>query len=153
MILKENLQEGNKNMFIVCMISIVIYGIAIIMVYTNTYELEKEGKLKFIITGIIAILIITWIIVLISSNGIQVENKNVIKVTKRTSTLLFAPINTIIVLPYLGNLLNRYKQERLKEEDLKKRVIIFAIVLLIVIIIEANYINGFESGLISRTVK
>lgn len=140
-------------MFIVCMISIVIYGIAIIMVYTNTYELEKEGKLKFIITGIIAILIITWIIVLISSNGIQVENKNVIKVTKRTSTLLFAPINTIIVLPYLGNLLNRYKQERLKEEDLKKRVIIFAIVLLIVIIIEANYINGFESGLISRTVK
>jgi small neutral amino acid transporter SnatA (MarC family) len=140
-------------MLIVGIISVIIYIIAVIMVYTNTYELKKDGKLKFTIIGIIAILIITWIIVLISSNGIQVENENFIKIAKNTSIMLFAPINTIFTLPYLGNLLNKYKQKRLTEEKFKKRVLIFAIILLIIIIIEINYIKNFEIGLISSTIK
>jgi hypothetical protein len=80
-------------MLIVGIISVIIYIIAVIMVYTNTYELKKDGKLKFTIIGIIAILIITWIIVLISSNGIQVEEE---KFKKRV--LIFAIILLIIII-------------------------------------------------------
>jgi small neutral amino acid transporter SnatA (MarC family) len=139
-------------MLVIGIISIVIYVIAVIMVYTNTYELKKEGKLKFTIIGIIAILIITWIIVLISSNGINVENENLIKITKRTSVLLFAPINTIFILPYLGNLLNRYQQKSLTDKKLKKRAIIFAVIILFIIIMEISYIKDFEIGLLNSVI-
>jgi hypothetical protein len=136
-------------MVVVSIISIVIYIIAIIIVYTNIYEFKKDGKLKFIIIGIIVVFLMTWFIVLIGSNGIQAENDNFIKVAKKTSVLLFAPINTILTLPYLGNLLNKYKQKRLTDEKLKKKLIIFAIIFFIIVIIEKNYIKNFEIGLLN----
>lgn len=87
-------------MVIIGIISIVIYTVAILMINTNTYELEKEKKIKFILIGIVAILIITWIIVLISSSNIKVEKQEYLQITKITALLIFAPINTIFALPY-----------------------------------------------------
>ena len=93
-------------MFIIGIISIVIYIIATLMIWTNIYEFEKEKKIKFILIGMIVIFIVTWIIVSLCSNGIQVE-KSYLKVAKTTSLLIFAQINTIFVLPYLGNIFNK----------------------------------------------
>ncbi|MBO5478485.1 MAG: hypothetical protein J6A04_02040 [Clostridia bacterium] len=139
-------------MFIIGIISIVIYIIATLMIWTNIYEFEKEKKIKFILIGMIVIFIVTWIIVSLCSNGIQVE-KSYLKVAKTTSLLIFAPINTIFVLPYLGNIFNKYKQKRLSGEKLKKRLIILGVALFIVIIIETNYIKTFELGLLSNVMK
>jgi hypothetical protein len=75
------------------------------------------------------------------------------KIAKKTSTFLFAPINTILALPYLGNLLNKIKQEKLKEYDFKKKLIIFAVILLLAVIIEKSYIKSFEMGLIKNAIK
>lgn len=140
-------------MFIIAVISIAIYIIAILMVSTNIYEFKKEQKLNFIIIGVFAILIITWIIVALSSNGIQVQQEGFLKTAKMVSVLLFAPINTIFVLPYLGNVLNKYKQEKIKEDQVRKRLLILGIALIIVIIIEANYIKTFEIGLLGNVIK
>ncbi len=140
-------------MFIIAIISIAIYIIAILMISTNIYEFKKEQKLNFIIIGVFAILIITWIIVALSSNGIQVQQKGFLKTAKMVSVLLFAPINTIFVLPYLGNVLNKYKQEKIKEDQVRKRLLILGIALIIVIIIEANYIKTFETGLLGNVIK
>ncbi len=140
-------------MFIITIISIAIYIIAILMVSTNIYEFKKEQKLNFIIIGIFVVLIITWTIVAFSSNGIQVSQENFLKTAKMVSVLLFAPINTIFALPYLGNILNKYKQERLKPEQVQKRLLILGIALVLVIIIEASYIKTFEIGLLSNVIK
>ncbi len=140
-------------MFMIAIISIAIYLIAILMISTNIYEFQKEQKRNFIIIGIFAILIFTWIIVTFSSHGIQVSEGNFLKTAKMVSILLFAPINTIFVLPYLGNVLNKYKQERIKEEQVRKRLLILAVALLLVIIIEVNYIKTFEIGLLSSVIK
>lgn len=134
-------------------ISLIIYMVAILMIATNTYEFEKEKKLKLIGIGLITILIITWIIVLISSSSIQVGNAQYLNMAKMTSVLIFAPINTIFVLPYLGNVMNRYKQKRLGNEQIKKRCLILDVVLFIIFIIEINYIKSFELGLLSNVVK
>ena len=96
--------------------------------------------------------ILTWIIVLVSSNGIQVEEQY-LKVTKTTSLLIFAPINTIFALPYIGSIFNKYKQKRLSQENIKSRLIITSIILLIVFIIETNYIKSFELGLLRNVLK
>ena len=140
-------------MFIIAIISIAIYIIAILMISTNIYEFKKEQKLNFIIIGVFAILIFTWIIVALSSNGIQVQQEGFLKTAKMVSVLLFAPINTIFVLPYLGNVLNKYKQEKIKEDQVRKRLLILGIALIIVIIIEANYIKTFETGLLGNVIK
>lgn len=150
----ENPQKkGRKHMFIIAVISIAIYIIAILMVSTNIYEFKKEQKLNFIIIGVFAILIITWIIVALSSNGIQVQQEGFLKTAKMVSVLLFAPINTIFVLPYLGNVLNKYKQEKIKEDQVRKRLLILGIALIIVLIIEINYIKTFEIGLLGNVIK
>ena len=140
-------------MFIITVISIAIYIIAILMVTTNIYEFKKEQKLNFIIIGIFVILIITWIIVAFSSNGIEVGEERFLKTAKMVSVLLFAPINTIFALPYLGNVLNKYKQERLKPEQVQKRLLVLGIALIFVMIIEANYIKTFEIGLLGNVIK
>ena len=140
-------------MFMIAIISIAIYLIAILMISTNIYEFQKAQKRNFIIIGVFAILIFTWMIVAFSSNGIQVSEGNFLKTAKMVSILLFAPINTIFVLPYLGNVLNKYKQERIKEEQVRKRLLILAVALLLVIIVEVNYIKTFEIGLLSSVIK
>lgn len=139
-------------MFIISIISIIIYLIATLTIWTNIYEFEKEKKIKFIISGIAIIFIITWIIVLISSGGIQVES-SYLKIAKTTSLLIFAPINTILAVPYLGNMLNKYKQNRINEQKLKKRLLAWGIVLLVIVIFEINYINTFEIGLLRNVIK
>ena len=139
-------------MFIISIISIIIYLIATLTIWTNIYEFEKEKKIKFIISGIAIIFIITWIIVLISSGGIQVQS-SYLKIAKTTSLLIFAPINTILAVPYLGNMLNKYKQNRINEQKLKKRLLAWGIVLLVIVIFEINYINTFEIGLLRNVIK
>ncbi len=140
-------------MVIISIISIAIYTIAILMISTNIYEFEKEKKIQFIVVGIIIITIITWIIVMFSSIGIEVENKTYIKIAKISSVLIFAPINTMLALPYLGNVMNKLKQKRLDVGQVKKRVLILAVVLLIIAITEVSYIKSFEIGMLNSAIK
>lgn len=140
-------------MFIVGIISIAIFAIAILMISTNIYEFEKEKKIQFIIIGIIVMLVLTWIIVSISSIGIQVENKEYIRISKLSSVLIFAPINSIFALPYLGNIINKLKQERLTNGQVNTRVLILLIILIIIGIIEVSYIKSFQIGMLSNAIK
>lgn len=140
-------------MFIVGIISIVIFAIAILMISTNIYEFEKEKKIQFIIIGIIVMLVLTWIIVSISSIGIQVENKEYIRISKLSSVLIFAPINSIFALPYLGNIINKLKQERLTNGQVNTRALILLIILIIIGIIEVSYIKSFQIGMLSNAIK
>lgn len=140
-------------MFIVSIISIVIFAIAILMIYTNIYEFEKEKKIQFIIIGIVTIAIFTWIIVSISSIGIQVENREYLKISKLSSILIFAPINTMFVLPYLGNIINKLKQEIFNYRQVTTRTIILLCVLIVIAVIEVSYIKSFQIGMLSNAIR
>lgn len=140
-------------MIIIGIISVVMYLVAILMISSNTYEFEKEKKIKFILIGILVILMITWLIVFISSNGIHIENKNYLKIAKTTAIFIFAPINTIFVLPYLGYIINKYKQKRLTKEKVKSKIVIMLIIVFIILVIETSYIKSFELGLLSSVIK
>ena len=140
-------------MFIVSIISIAIFAIAILMIYTNIYEFEKEKKIQFIIIGIIVMVIFTWIIVSISYIGIKIENKEYLKISKISSVLIFAPINVIFALPYLGNIINKLKQDRLTNGQVKLRVLILLAILVILAIMEVGYIKSFQIGILSNAIK
>lgn len=139
-------------MVIILLISIVIYIVASVMVYANTYAFEKQQRIKLILFGFIIVLIVTTVIVTISSLGINVENKSHLNTTKITSILLFAPINSVFILPYIGNVFNKYKQKRLTDENVRKRMILLTIFIVIGIILEIGYIKSFEIGLLSNVM-
>lgn len=140
-------------MVIILLISIIVYIVASVMIYANTYAFEKEQRIKLILFGFIIMLIVTIIIVTISSLGINVEDKSYLNTTKITSILLFAPINSVFILPYIGNVFNKYKQKRLTDENVRKRMILFTIFIVIGIILEIGYIKSFEIGLLSNVIK
>ena len=135
---------------LIFIISLVIYVIAGFVIYHNMYNFDKSEKIKMIILGFIVTLIMTTIICFISSNNINTENTQYISIIRNTSTLLFSPINSIIFIPYIGNLLNKYKDNRLDEEQIKKRLIILAIILILIVIFELDYIKAFQVGLLSN---
>ena len=142
-------------MFFIIIISLIIYTIATIAIYHNLYNFEKSKKIKFIILGYLAVLIITIIIVFISSANMEIEYKTYkeyINITKSASILLFAPINTILFLTYAGNVLNKHKDKRINDEQLKKKFIILFLLLIVIIIFEVGYIKDFETGLIRGAI-
>lgn len=139
-------------MLIIFIISIIIYTIAGVMINHNLYNYDKAYKIKYIIIGFIITFIITVILCFISTNGI-IANENYITIVRNTSILLFSPINAIISLPYIGNLLNKYEDKRINEKKLKKKLLLFGIILIIIFIFEVAYIKDFELGLIKSAIQ
>ena len=135
---------------LIFIISLVIYVIAGFVIYHNMYNFDKSEKIKMIILGFIVTLIMTTIICFISSNNINTENTQYISIIRNTSILLFSPINSIIFIPYIGNLLNKYKDNRLDEEQIKKRLNILAIKLILIVIFQLGYIKACQVGLLSN---
>lgn len=136
-------------MLLIFIISIIIYIVAGIMIYHNLYNYDKSSKIKFIIFSFIIVFAITVIICFISTNGIN-EDSKYIRISRNTSILIFAPINAIISLPYMCNTFNKYKAKRINETNLKRRIIIFSIVLILILIFEIGYIKDFEIELINN---
>ncbi len=136
-------------MLLIFIISIIIYIVAGVMIYHNMYNYDKPSKIKLMAIGFIITFIATLIICFVSTNGIDANAKH-ISIAKNTSILIFAPINAIISLPYICNNLNMHKGERINESQLKRKILIFSIILIFVFIFEMAYIKDFEIGLINN---
>ena len=138
-------------MLLIFIISIIIYIIAGVMIYYNMYNYDKLIKIKMIVSGFIIVFIITVIICFISTGGIN-ANVKYISIARNASILIFAPINAIISLPYISNTFNKYKDKRINQTELKKRILIFSIILIFVLIFEIGYIEDFETGIINSAI-
>lgn len=136
-------------MLVIVIISIIIYSLAAIVIYHNINAFNKQQKIKYIIAGMLVTLVLTIIICSITSAQINIAPKELIKITKTTAILIFAPLNSIILLPFVGSTLSKYKDEQIDEKKMKKRMTIEMIILIITIIIELNYIKNFQIGLLS----
>lgn len=139
-------------MGLMILLSFVIYTVGIVAIYYSVPLLEKNKKIQLIVIGVIATLIITMIICAITTGGIDGYKKEMINATKNTAILIFAPINLIVLIPYIGNSLNKLKDEKINEEALKKRFIIAIILLIVLVIIELGYIKNFQIGLLRNVV-
>lgn len=139
-------------MGIIMMISLIIYAVAAISIYHNIYSFEKNEKIKFIIFGFAVVLFISIIICNISTSIVPNSN-GYEKILKNTAILLAAPINSIICIPYIGNVINKYKVNIINEKQLRKRIIIEAIVIGIIVIFEIGYIKNFEIGLLANGIR
>lgn len=140
-------------MIVIVFISIIIYLIATVIILNTLKGFTQGEKIKFMITSLLIVLVITFIICSITSSRINIERKDLISVTKNTAILIFAPVNSIILLPIVGKTISKFRNEELSDKELKGRIITIAVLLIIVMIVENNYIENFQLGLLKSAIQ
>lgn len=131
-------------------IIIVVIILFIVLVGFTWYRAEAfDGMERVIIcvAGILLSWIITSILFKISSNGIEYINLEVEKEISKILILVFTPINGIIYMPYISKLISQYKFDEIKINEISKKILILAIILIIVFAIEIAYLKNIQLGI------
>lgn len=135
-------------MAFIIIISIVIYLINIAWTWKSLGDLAKSKKVAFIVIGLVVIYIITTIVFFISQNGIQYENEGSIGTIKNILVAIFAGINGIILLPQMAKILDKAKEGEIEKNQLRNRIILWLVVLLICLIFECGYMKDTQEGIL-----
>lgn len=136
--------------FTIYLIIIILFSVLFFWTWNNSKDFDGNvDRVKFIIIGTVIVYVVTLIIFNISKIGITYPNLNAIKAVRRISVLLFTPINGYITLPHIAKILSDIKTNTVEDEKIKKRIMILFVIVLVFSIIEIQYINGFQNGIIS----
>ncbi len=140
-------------MAVIYFIIIILFAVLFLWIWNNTKDFEDNlKKIKFVVIGIIALFIITFIIFNISKIGITYPNKEVLKQVRRISLLLCVPINGYLSLPHIAKILSDIKNNSVDDEKSKRRIIILTVITIIAIIFEIFYLKDFQKGIIENLV-
>ena len=93
--------------------------------------------------------IVTMITFNISKTGITYENAQMEKDIGNILILIFAGLNSLIVLPYLSKLLSRINDEDIEKNQVSKRVMVIIVVLILCLIMESGYLKDIQNGIIN----
>jgi len=129
--------------------SIVIFAILIKWVLHNMSSLENKTKAIYLVAGIIVVSVISFILFNISKGGVTYPNEEVFKQIRKMLLLLFIPMNGLVILPYLASIIEKVKLEEIESEELKKKIIIFAIILIVAVIFECKYLTNSQLGILA----
>ena len=135
-------------MTIIKIIAFVIFCISCVTIYHNTNSFEPKKRIIYILIGMVAMFGLTSILCVLKSNGIKVNNVDAINDTLSVIKMIFTPINALILLAPLGNIVGKAYDQIITTESAGKRVLILLIIFVIVIIFETNYIGNFISNLL-----
>ena len=138
-------------MLAIYFIIIILFIVLFLWIWNNTKDFEDNfKKIKFIIIGIIALFIITFIIFNISKIGITYPNKEILKQVRRIAVLLSVPVNGYLSLPHIAKIISDIKSNSIDDEKSKKRIIILATIIFLAIIFEVFYLKDFQKGIIQN---
>ena len=137
---------------IIIVISLLLYLLAGVILYHNLYAFEKPIKVTFIIIGFIVVWFITMILNTISASSLTVGTKEMIGITKMVAIWLFAPINSIILLPLLANTLGKKKENAITQASYQRRLVLLVMIFIIMLIWENGYSKNFQMGLLKSVL-
>ena len=134
---------------LIAAITAILYIILISFTLHNL-SLVANRKVKFIyvILGLTVMLICTFIVFYISSAGLDYKNTNMIKKIRNIMLAVFVPVNGLIIMPYLANMLSKIGTNEITQEKFKKRLLILAIILIVVLIFECSYFKNTQLGIL-----
>ncbi len=135
-------------MALIILTGIIIYIILISWTWQNLGDMDKIKKVVFIVIGIFILYFITLIIFQISSGGISYENKEIQSSIRNTLVIIFTGINGIIVMPQIGKIVNKIKEDDIKKEQIQKRIAILLIIVVICLIFENGYMKDTQEGIL-----
>ena len=135
-------------MIFIIITAIIIYFIAIAWSWHNLGFIEKSKKIAFIVIGILIMSIITLIIFQISKNGISYQNEQMKNDVQNILVIVFTGLNSIIVMPSIGKILEKINENEIEKDDVIKRIIILSIIFIVCIIIESGYMKDIQQGIL-----
>ncbi len=134
--------------FIVIM-AIIIYLILIAWTWQSLGFIEKIKKVFFILIGIVLMYIVTFIIFHIAKGGIHYENMEMQKGVQNILVAIFTGVNGIILMPQIGKIWDKIKDEQIAKEVLIRRIVIVTIVFILCFIFEIGYMKDTQEGILN----
>lgn len=134
---------------IIYIIIAVLFGVLVAWTWNNSKSFQTNNKkITFILVGLAILFIITFIIFSISRIGISYPNNEIMKYVRKIAILIFIPVNGFLSLPHIANIKAKVEKGNYEQEKLKRKIIIFGIVWLILIIFEIIYLKDFQNGIV-----
>ncbi len=81
---------------------------------------------------------------------IPYPNEDVKNVISKTLILIFTGLNTLVILPYSANIVDKIFEEEIERNKANKRIIILVIIFLLCIFVEKGYLKNTQEGIINR---
>lgn len=136
-------------MLLIIITTIIIYLIVLAWTWHNLSGIEHGKKIIYTIVGLIVMYIITMITFNISKTGITYENPEMEKDIGNMLILIFAGLNSLIVLPYISRLLSRINDDDIEKNQVSKRIMVIIVVLVLCLIMESGYLKDIQKGIIN----
>ena len=129
---------------IICII-IVMFLVLLGWTWSSLEDIEKTKKIEYIIVGFVVVYIITIIIYQISKIGISYENREIMKAIQNILVLVFSIVNGYILLPYIFKKIVQIQNDEIDDKKFKKTIVILIAVIIILTIIESNYLANAQN--------
>lgn len=131
-------------MNIYIMLAIILANIiAISIVYQFIKKLDKKEKIIFVAISVAIVYILISITYWISGFGVD---EKIHSQCKDFITYMFVPVNVILFIPYIALNYMKFKDKKIKKEDLFKKVFIIVIIADIVLIVEYFYFKNIQNN-------
>lgn len=130
-------------LFLIIIIAIALYAILIVWSKANMNSCETEEIYRFLGIGAVIVFMISFVLVWL--NPVNIDNASAQNTMNLINTLLFAPINSLILLPYMASVKNREREEKITYEGANKRRIIAVIAFALILWIESGYLKSFQT--------
>ena len=130
---------------IIDLMILILFIVLILWTWNSTRNFENTfSRVLYITGGIIIIFLITLIVFNISNSSINYPSIKVMEGIRKIMLLTFVPLNGIITMPFIANIINKIKDG----ENQKKRIVIISIISILVIIIEIFYFQNIQIGIL-----
>ena len=133
---------------VIIIIILAIFCVLIIGTWHYLGNIDKNKKIVFIVIGIFVSYLITMLLFSISKSGITYPSNEIEQMVQNMIVIVFTGLNGILMLPYLGRLWDKMSEEEITKQQFQKRICILLIIAIIVFILESNYLNGVQSGIL-----
>ena len=133
---------------VIIIITLAIFCVLIIGTWHYLGNIDKTKKIVFIVIGSFVSYLITMLLFSISKSGITYPSDEIEQMVQNMIVIVFTGLNGILMLPYLGRLWDKMSEEEITKQQFQKRICILLIIAIIVFILESNYLNGVQSGIL-----
>ena len=133
---------------VIIIIMLAIFCVLIIGTWHYLGNIDKTKKIVFIVIGSFVSYLITMLLFSISKSGITYPSDEIEQMVQNMIVIVFTGLNGILMLPYLGRLWDKMSEEEITKQQFQKRICILLIIAIIVFILESNYLNGVQSGIL-----
>lgn len=98
--------------------------------------------------GIVLMYGITFIIFQIAQNGITYQNVEIQSNVQNVLVVIFTGINGIIIMPQVGKMLDKVREDEIKKEKLIKRIVVLMLIFILCLIFESRYMKNTQEGIL-----